>query len=136
MPNDGIKLLQIIKKAAVDAVQSGVTADFVKGLVTSTDPLIIQLENKLPIPADNIVLTKNTCCWSVDMDVDHQTENAAGGSGDAEYESHHHGYHGTKTYRVHNELAVGDIVILARCEGGQKFIAIDRVYNPDRGCGD
>jgi hypothetical protein len=134
MPNESIKFLNIIKQAAIDAVQEGVTANFVYGIVTATDPLEIQLESKLPIPADNLVLTKNTCMWSVDMDVDHQTEDASGGSGDAEYESHHHGYKGCKTFLVHNELAVGDKVILARCEGGQRFIVLDRVYNPDRGC--
>lgn len=134
MPNNYVKMLGIIKKAAVDAVQAGVTTNVVIGTVTATDPLVIQLESKLPIPAENLYLTKNTCLWSVDMTVDHQTEDAAGGSGEAKYEAHHHGYKGTKTFLVHNELAVGDQVYLIRCEGGQRFIVLDRVYNPNRGC--
>ena len=136
MPNDGVKLLRLIKAAAVEAVQAGGTANFLRGTVTSTDPLIIELENKLPIPAECLSLTKNTTCWTATMDVDHQTEDAAGGSGDAQYASHHHAYKGTKHYRVHNELAVGDKVILGRCEGGQHYVVNDRDYNPDTGCSD
>ena len=30
---------------------------------------------------------------------------------------------------MHNELAVGDNVLLGRCEGGQKYIVLDRLYN-------
>ena len=135
MPNDYMKLVNQIKQIAADTIQAAIPAGFVAGTVTSIAPLIVELESKLPIPASNLVLTKNTCLWSVDMDVDHQTEDAAGGSGDAEYASHHHGYAGKKTFRVHNELAVGDTVLLGRCEGGQKFVVLDRLYNPDRGCG-
>lgn len=136
MPNEGLKTLELIKEVAVGAIEARGTCNFVLGKVTSTDPLAIQLENGFTIPEDNIVLTKNTCLWSVDMTVDHQTEDASGGSGDAEYAAHHHAYKGTKTYLVHNEMSVGDEVILGRAEGGQKYIALDRKYNPDRGCKD
>lgn len=134
MPNEYFKLLQVIKQAAVEAVQAGVTANVVFGTVISMSPMVIQLESKMQIPEENLSLTKNTSLWSVDMTVDHQTEDAQGGSGEARYESHHHGYKGTKTFLVHNELQVGDKVILLRCEGGQRFVVLDRVYNPNRGC--
>lgn len=136
MPNDNLKLLQIIKQAAEVVIGESMPADFPIGIVTAIDPLEIQLENKLPIPAENLILTKNTSLWSVDLTVNHKTDDAAGGSGYAQYESHHHGYTGTKTFLVHNELAVGDQVILARAQGGQRFIVLDRYYNPDRGCND
>lgn len=135
MPNDGGKLLELLKMITHQTMQAADLADVVVGDVTSEEPLVITLEeNKLQIPADNISLTKNTCLWSVDMTVAHHTDNAAGGSGEAQYESHNHGYSGTKTYLVHNELHVGDKVWLLRESGGQRFLAIDRIYNPNRGC--
>lgn len=125
-----------MKEIARDTIENAVPAGFVEGLVTQTDPLIIQLESKIQIPADNLILTKNTCLWSVDMDVNHYTETSSGGNGDPSFESHNHAYTGKKTFRVHNELSIGDNVLLGRCEGGQKFIVLDRLYNPDRGCSD
>lgn len=136
MPNDYVKLINLFKNVARSTIEEAVPAGFIEGLVTQINPLIIQLESKIQIPADNLILTKNTCLWSVDMDVDHHTESSEGGTGDASYASHNHAYKGKKTFRVHNELAVGDNVLLGRCEGGQKFIVLDRLYNPDRGCSD
>lgn len=136
MENDYTRFIAAMQQLVSDSIASAVPADIVIGEVTAVDPLVIELENRLPIPAENILLTKNTCEWSVDMTVDHNTEDAAGGSGDAAYEAHHHGYEGRKTYLVHNGLVIGDKVILLRESGGQRFIAIDRVHNPNRGCRD
>lgn len=130
---DMLTLMQQIASQTIDAMA---LSDIVVGEVVSTAPLAIKLEKGLTIPEAGIRLTKNTCLWSVDMTVDHNTENAAGGSGDSAYESHHHGYKGTKTYLVHNELQVGDKVYLLRESGGQHYVALDRVYNPNRGCSD
>nr|DAL98042.1 MAG TPA: Protein of unknown function (DUF2577) [Caudoviricetes sp.] len=136
MENDYIRFVDMMKRLIFETLSAGVPSDIVIGEVVSTNPLIIQLENKLPIPAENILLTKNTCEWSMDMTVDHNTEDAAGGGGEAAYAAHHHGYKGRKNYLVHNNLVLGDKVILLRESGGQRFIALDRVYNPNRGCKD
>lgn len=136
MENDYKKLVNLFKDIALTTIEATVPLDVVLGEVISTSPLEIELESKVKIPASNIVLTKNTCDWSVDMSVDHRTENEAGGGGDAEFASHSHGYKGRKTYLVHNSLQVGDKVILLQESGGQRYIALDRWYNPDRGCKD
>ena len=70
----------------------------------------------------------------MEMSVDHVTENRAGGGGMAEYESHNHEYKGRKKYLVHNQLVMGDKVIMLKETGGQRYIALDRWYNPNRGC--
>ena len=126
MDSDYINLVKLIKQIVMETNAAAVLADVIIGEVMATSPLQIRIENKYVLESDDIVLTKNTSDWSVDMTVDHQTEDAAGGSG----------YAGRKTYLVHNGLAVGDKVILLRESGGQRFIAIDRCDNPDRGCGD
>lgn len=135
MQSDYGQLLELIKAITLQTIDAASPADLISGEVTSEDPLVITLgENKLPIPAENISLTKNTCLWSVDLTVAHHTDNAAGGGGYAEYASHNHGYSGTKTFLVHNELHVGDKVWLLRESGGQRYLAVDRIYNPNRGC--
>ncbi|WP_036242490.1 MULTISPECIES: DUF2577 domain-containing protein [Megasphaera] len=136
MDNDFTRIVKTLKSLIAETTAAMVMSDIEIGEVIQVNPLVVQLDPKTQIDERSILLTKNTSMWSVDMDVDHHTENAAGGSGDAQYESHLHGYKGRKTYRVHNELVVGDKVILLRESGGQRYVAIDRFYNPDRGCSD
>lgn len=136
MDNDFHRIVGAIKDIVVNTIRSLSLSDIEIGEVVSADPLIIQTESKIPLDASSIVLTKNTSLHSIDMSVDHLTENRAGGGGMAEYASHNHEYKGRKTYLVHNELLVGEKVILLRESGGQRYIAIDKFYNPNRGCKD
>lgn len=136
MENDFHRIVGAIKEIVVNTIRSLSLSDIEIGEVVSADPLIIQTESKIPLDASSIVLTKNTSLHSIDMSVDHLTENRAGGGGYAEYASHNHEYKGRKTYLVHNELLVGEKVILLRESGGQRYIAIDKFYNPNRGCKD
>lgn len=136
MEHDYIKIVNSLKELIITTNQASVMSDIEIGEVIQINPLIIQTESKVPIHDDSIILTKNTSLWSVDMDVNHHTENTSGGGGYAEFASHNHEYKGRKTYRVHNELQVGDKVILLRESGGQRYIALDKYYNTDRGCND
>ena len=134
MENDFNKILNVIKSAAVTAVENTKPATMLVGLVVSESPLQIALDSTLIIPEDRIMLTKNTCEWTMEMSVDHITENRAGGGGYAESASHNHDYKGRKKYLVHNQLKKDDLVWLFQETGGQRYIAIDRVYNPNEGC--
>lgn len=134
MENDFNKILNIIKSAAVTAVENTKPATMLVGVVVSESPLQIALDSTLIIPEERIMLTKNTCEWTMEMSVDHVTENRAGGGGDAEFASHNHDYKGRKKYLVHNQLKKDDLVWLFQETGGQRYIAIDRVYNPNEGC--
>lgn len=136
MDNDYHMIVKSIKDVVAGVMHNASLTDIEIGEVISENPLIIQTEDKIPISQDSIILTKNTCLHSIDMEVDHLTENRAGGGGYAEFASHNHGYFGRKTYLVHNELKIGDKVILLRESGGQRYIALDRYYNPNRGCKD
>lgn len=136
MEHDYARLINIMQQIAAATIESSSPVDVQIGDVTSTSPLSIHLQSKLEIPEELIVLTKNTTCWTAYLTVDHITEDASGGSGEAAYAPHHHGYAGTKPFVVHNELQVGDKVIMLREAGGQRYIALDRCYNPDEGCKD
>ncbi|MBN2883923.1 MAG: DUF2577 domain-containing protein, partial [Clostridia bacterium] len=89
--------------------------------------LKINVEQKMTLTSEQLVLTRNVTDYKVNMSVDHQTEDTSGGSGDSSFASHHHAYKGKKEFTVHNSLVVGEEVIMIQMQGGQKFIVIDRV---------
>ena len=134
MDSEYMKIVGTIKEIASTVIQNGEPMEVIVGEVVGVSPLAIKIDPNLTIPEGNIILTKNTCEWTVEMSVDHVTEKRAGGGGLAEYASHNHDYTGRKKFLVHNQLVVGDKVIMLKETGGQRYIALDRWYNPNRGC--
>lgn len=134
MDSEYMKIVNTIKEIASTVISNGEPMEVIVGEVVSVSPLAIKIDPKLTVPEENIILTKNTSEWTMEMSVDHVTENRAGGGGMAEYASHNHEYKGRKKYLVHNQLVMGDKVIMLKETGGQRYIALDRWYNPNRGC--
>lgn len=128
------QLVDTIKQIALESVGATEPLEVIIGEVVGVDPLEIKIDPKIILQEGNIVLTKNTTEWTMEMSVDHVTENRSGGGGYAEFASHNHEYKGRKKYLVHNQLVMGDKVILLKETGGQRYIALDRWYNPNRGC--
>lgn len=128
------QLVDTIKQIALESVGATEPLEVIIGEVVGVDPLEIKIDPKIILQEGNIVLTKNTSEWTMEMSVDHITENRSGGGGYAEFASHNHEYKGRKKYLVHNQLIMGDKVILLKETGGQRYIALDRWYNPNRGC--
>lgn len=134
MENDFNKLVDTFKILVTDTMNAYVMSDIVIGEVISTSPYQIQVDPKIIIPESNLVFTKNTTDWTAEISVDHVTENRGGGGGYAEFASHNHDYVGRKKFLIHNSLQVGDKAILIQESGGQRYIVLDRWYNPNRGC--
>ena len=130
MSLDANNLVRIIKQAAVDAVNASSPFALKIGEVVSVSPLKISLNQKITIPAAQLMLTNAVRDYTVYMTVDHNTETASGGSGESAFASHSHRYTGKKKYTVHLGLSVGEKVLLLRCDGGQKFIVLDRLEVP------
>lgn len=128
------QLVDTIKQIALESVGATEPLEVIIGEVVGVEPLEIKIDPKIILQEGNIVLTKNTTEWTMEMSVDHITENRSGGGGYAEFASHNHEYKGRKKYLVHNQLVMGDKVILLKETGGQRYIALDRWYNPNRGC--
>lgn len=128
------QLVDTIKQIALESVGATEPLEVIIGEVVGVNPLEIKIDPKIILQEGNIVLTKNTSEWTMEMSVDHITENRSGGGGYAEFASHNHEYKGRKKYLVHNQLVMGDKVILLKETGGQRYIALDRWYNPNRGC--
>ena len=106
------ELVRAVKQAAVEAVKADGPMAVSFGTVTSASPLKIQVDQKKTLT------------------VDHQTESQSGGSGEAAFAAHQHAYKGRKTFKVHLALKAGEKVILISCDGGQKYIVLDRWEAP------
>ncbi len=105
------ELIKIIKKAAVDAVRAGDPMAVKIGKVVTTNPLAIQINQKITLQAPQLYLTSAVSDRTVSMTSDGITN----------------------IYTVHRSLALGEKVLMLRCEGGQKFIIIDRLEDDGNG---
>lgn len=124
------EMINAIKRAATDAVNAGKPFALTRGQVTKISPLTIQVDQKLILGPAQLLLTNAVRDYSVDMTVDHLTENTSGGAGDAAFAAHNHAYKGRKTFRVHLGLKAGEWVLLLRIQGGQQYLVLDRVEAP------
>lgn len=121
-----MSLANVIKKAGVGAVNATMPVNLIFGTVTSDSPLEITTEQKLKLSKEFLVLTKNVTDYELEVSIDMDSESASGGSGYAEFASHTHKLKGKKKVKIHNKLKTGDKVILARMQGGQDFVVLDR----------
>jgi len=122
-------LTKAIKQAALDAVEASKPMKLYYGTVISTSPLKISVEQKMTLSAAQLVLTKAVMDYTVDIQVNHVTENTSGGSGYDAFASHNHAYKGRKQIKIYNGLKNGEKVLLMRFQQGQSFVVLDRISN-------
>jgi hypothetical protein len=120
-------LNEVLKQLALETYVATQPSGIYFGTVISSSPLKISVDQKLTLTEKHLILTTLVQDFSVNMTVDHKTENKSGGSGDSSFASHNHDYKGTKSFRVHLALKVGEKVMLIRVQGGQKYIVLDRI---------
>lgn len=121
------EFLNIIKKSASEAVEAAQPVKLVIGEVMSADPLQIQIDQKITLTSEFLVLCREVTDYNVEMTVDHMTEKMQGNGKDPAFSSHAHPYKGRKVFKVHKKLLVGEKVLLAAMQGGQTYFVIDRV---------
>lgn len=135
---DSSDLIKSIQKISVVAVENAKPMEILFGTVVGLSPLSIQVEQKLVLGEQQLILSRNVTDYSLEMTVSHETEQDShnhhildtySGGGESSVESHCHGYVGRKIFLVHNSLLEGERVILLRLQGGQKFLVLDRVVN-------
>ena len=120
-------LIDIMKRAALDAIDNAQTCDLRYGKVISIAPLRVQITNQFTLPEALLVVPQHLTDYTVDVTVSWNTENKSGGSGESAFSSHNHGVTGKKTMTVHNGLKVDDRVALLRKQGGQSYFILDRI---------
>lgn len=122
-------LANAMRQIAAQTVAAGKPSDYIIGVVENISPLIIRIEQKETITSEFLLLTDLVRDHEVDIEVNHVTENRAGGSGDPAFASHNHDYTGRKKVKICNGLSVGESVILIRQSGGQEYIVLSRIFN-------
>lgn len=98
---DSNDLVVAIKKAAIEAVGAMKPTELVFGKVISSSPLKINIEQKLTLSSQQIVLSRNVTDFKTKINGTIMT--------------------------INNALKTGEEVILLRMQGGQKYMVIDRV---------
>ncbi|KGE21073.1 DUF2577 domain-containing protein [Paenibacillus wynnii] len=97
-------MLDIIKKASLGAVSNTNPVAFSYGAVTGTAPLQIQVDQRFTLSAHALVLPESV------------TENKLLLNG--------------QEVVLRRGLEVGDRVLMARMQGGQSYVVLDRLVNP------
>ena len=159
MSLDMDEFVQMIKQSSADTNESKKPFHLLFGTVVTPEPnLKIFVNQKLTLDEQQLILTNNVRDYTIFMttageDVgkagvrvpseyeNHYTEkekyitgspSVAGGSADEhQFKEHDHKYEGTKLWTIHLALKIGEKVTLLRCDGGQKYIVLDRVEAPD-----
>jgi hypothetical protein len=120
-----------MKRAAREEREASKPVNVVFGEVISVSPLQINVEQKMVLGAKQLVLSRNVTEHTVkitggNIQNYYYTGTPPNASTVPVDPSHRHAV-GTIEITVHNGLAVGDEVILARQQEGQKFIVLDRI---------
>lgn len=133
-------LIEIIKKAAIEANDQSKPVTLCFGTVTKVDPVVIKITPTLTISEEFGQVTIPRQCTDYETSI---TLLSPSGSGDLPWKTelaedpsapnplafspHYHDIAGKHTVKIHNKLKVDDIVILARQQGGQHYFVLDKV---------
>jgi len=118
-------LVDVIKKAAVEAVIAKEPTDLMFGTVTNISPLTISIDDKIVLSKKMLILSSLVQDFEVELDFEHMTENGNCSEGAL----HNHQYKGVKTFKILLGLKEGEGVVLIKMAGGQRFYVLDRVRN-------
>ena len=118
--------VEVIKMISNEATAAGMPVALMFGTVTSASPLTINIEQRLNLTSEFLILTNSVKDHDVEMTIDHETAEAILSASGVDL-THTHKYTGKKKYTVHNALKVGESVVLLRMQSGQKFLVLDRL---------
>lgn len=143
-------MLDIMKRAALDAVDNAKLADLRFGTVISESPLKIRVTNQFILSEQMLIVPEHLTDYTVKVsmswdtnEVSNHTHGYSGSTGSGGDPEHTHGYSGSvvaagshkhtiasneqKSLTIHNALKVGDKVALLRKQGGQNYYILDRL---------
>ena len=98
-------LIEIIKRASMDAIDNIQMCDLRMGEVVSISPLKIQVTNQFTIPQSLLIVPKHLTDYDVNVTLNGETQ----------------------TMTINNSLKIGDKVALLRKQGGQSYFILDRI---------
>lgn len=128
-------LIDIMKRASIDAIENNQLCDLRYGTVVSTSPLKVQVTNLFTIPESLLIVPKTLTDYTINVSMDWSTEGVGthshtcpdGTTSSNGAHSHKLTSSGSKTIKIHNALKIGDKVALIRKTGGQSYYILDRI---------
>lgn len=122
-----MSISQLVKMAALEAMEASRPVNVFIGTVVSESPLSIKIDQKRTLTREFLVLCREVTDYDVEMTVDHMTEKMQGGGKDPSFTAHQHPYKGRKVFTVHKALKQGEKVVVVQFQGGQQYLVIDRI---------
>ena len=119
------------EKVAKEVYEASKPTQVCYGEVTSDSPLKIQVDQKLVLEEEQLVLCRSVTDYECDVEFSLKTEklqhNHTGVHGPTQPVTLQYKVKNKKKMKVYNALKKGDAVLLIREQGGQKYIVIDRI---------
>lgn len=100
-----MNLLESIKIASIDAINASKPVEIVFGIVLSIEPLKIDLEQKLTLSESFLIVPEEFTDRKINIVIDDEE----------------------KEIEIKSALKVDDKLILARVQGGQKYLVLSRL---------
>ena len=117
-------LIDIMKRAALDATDNAQMCDLRYGTVVSVKPLKVQITNLFTLPESLLVVPQHLTDYEIKVTTTgHGWATELGGADFHRHEINEN----KKTMTVHGALQVGDKVALLRKQGGQSYFILDRI---------
>ena len=104
-----MNLLESIKTASIDAINASKPVEIVFGIVLSIEPLKIDLEQKLTLSESFLIVPEEFTDRKINIVIDDEE----------------------KEIEIKSALKVDDKLILARVQGGQKYLVLSRLAEVD-----
>ncbi|MGO4786963.1 DUF2577 domain-containing protein [Paenibacillus sp. 2KB_20] len=119
-------MLDIIKKAALDAVNTGNPVAVQIGTVEAISPLEISLDQRLTLSEAFLIVPESLTRYEIDLHHTHEyTDDTGTGSSTKITEPSLP----VKPIVIRKGLTVGDAVIMLRVQGGQKYLVLDKAVS-------
>lgn len=119
--------VEVVKKAAVEAVEAAKPVQLLFGQVVSINPLKIAVDQKVVLTEKMLLLCQSVTDFTTDATLSGQTGETVGGTGESAFAAHSHPITGTKQARIHLALKAGEQVVLLRMQGGGRYLVLGRV---------
>jgi hypothetical protein len=99
---------------SLGAVEAGYPVALMVGTVTSINPLEVNVDQRLTLPEDFLLLPESLTAYEIDLSHTHSYDSGTTGQS-------------LEPVVIRRGLEVDDVVLLLRVQGGQQFVILDRV---------
>jgi hypothetical protein len=109
-------MIEIMKRASMDAMERSKPCDLRFGTVSSVNPLKVQITTELIIPESLLIVPEHLTDYSVNVNigVTNVTEDETEPVDE-------------RVLTIYNSLSLGDKVALIRNQGGKQYYILDRI---------